>query len=138
MEVAVDPADLVLPRRPVAGDGMDMAVDQARRDGGAVGIDDRGGALGVDVLESANGRYLAVLGHDRVAVQDRLLQGPRQQQPDIADHQLARSGCLGRVVGHGFPFGSMLSPDILPGLTIRSSGIIHSYTNDRIRMIVYK
>src|SRR6266481_8271199 len=29
MQVAVDPADLVLPRRPVAGDAMDVAVDQA-------------------------------------------------------------------------------------------------------------
>ena len=104
MEVAVDPADLVLPRRPVAGDGMDVAVDQARRDGGAVGVDDRGGALGVDVLEAADRSDLAVLGHDRIAVQDRLLQRPRQQQPDIADHQLARAGCLGCVVGHGFSF----------------------------------
>jgi hypothetical protein len=34
-----------------------------------------------------------------------------------------------------FPFGSMPSPDILPGLTIGSSWIIHSYTNDRIQMI---
>src|ERR1019366_3595984 len=32
VEKAVDPADLVLPRRPVAGDGMNMAVDQAGRD----------------------------------------------------------------------------------------------------------
>src|SRR6202035_5079813 len=28
IEKAVDPADLILPRRPVAGDGMNMAVDQ--------------------------------------------------------------------------------------------------------------
>src|SRR4029450_9942575 len=34
-----------------------------------------------------------------------------------------------------FPFGSMPSPDILPGLTIGSSWIIHLYTNNRIRMI---
>ena len=104
MEVAVDPVDLVLPRRPVAGDGMDVAVDQAGGDGGAVGIDHGGGALGVDVLEAADGRDLAVLGHDRIAVQDRLFQCPRQQQPDIADHQLARAGRLGCIVGHGFSF----------------------------------
>ncbi len=36
MQIAVDPADLVLPRRPVAGDGMDVAVDQAGRHGRAV------------------------------------------------------------------------------------------------------
>ena len=104
MEVAVDPVGLVLPRRPVAGDGMDVAVDQAGGDGGAVGIDHGGGALGVDVLEAADGRDLAVLGHDRIAVQDRLFQCPRQQQPDIADHQLARAGRLGCIVGHGFSF----------------------------------
>jgi hypothetical protein len=102
--VAVDPADLVLARRPVASDRMDVAVDQARRDGGAVGINNGGGALGVDVLEAADRRDPAVLGHDRVGIQDRLFQRPRQQQPDIADHQLAGTGRLGCVVRHGFSF----------------------------------
>ncbi|MEH2515958.1 hypothetical protein V1279_001531 [Bradyrhizobium sp. AZCC 1610] len=104
VEIAVDPVGLVLPRRPVAGDGMDVAVDQARGDRGAVGIDNGGGALGVDVLESSDRCDLAVLGYDRIAVQDRLLQRPRQQQPDIADHQLAGTGRLGCIVGHGFSF----------------------------------
>jgi hypothetical protein len=49
MQIGVDPADLVLPRRPVARDRMDMAVDQPGRDGGAVGVDDRDGALGIDI-----------------------------------------------------------------------------------------
>ena len=31
MQAGIDPADLVLARRPVAGDGMDVAVDQAGR-----------------------------------------------------------------------------------------------------------
>src|ERR1700736_6430868 len=53
VQITVDPVDLVLPRRPVAGDGMDVAVDQAGRDGGAVGIDDGGGAFGVEVLGAA-------------------------------------------------------------------------------------
>ncbi len=102
VEIAVDPADLVLPRRPVAGDGMNVAVDQAGRDGGAVGVDDGGGAFGVDVLGAADRRDLAVDGDDRVGVEDRLLQGAREQQPDIADHQLGRAGCLGCIVGHRF------------------------------------
>src|ERR1700733_5307006 len=55
MQIAVDPAALILPRRPVAGDGVDMAVDQAGRDRGAGGIDGRGGVLGVDVLGAADG-----------------------------------------------------------------------------------
>ena len=90
MQIAVDPADLVLPRRPVAGDGMDVAVDQAGRDRGAVGVDDGGGAFGVDVLEAADRGDLAVLGDDGVAVQDRLFQRAGQDQADIADHELAR------------------------------------------------
>ena len=105
MQIAVDPADLVLPRRPVAGDGMDMAVDQARRDRGALGVDDRGGALGVDVLGAADRGDLAVFGDDRVGIEDRLLHRARQQQADIADHQFGRAGGLGGVMGHGFiPF----------------------------------
>src|SRR4029079_19039634 len=83
---------------------MNMAIDWARGDGGAVGIDDRGGALGVDVLEAADRGDLAVLGHEGVAIQDRLFQRPRQQQADIADHQLAETDRLGCVVGHGFSF----------------------------------
>src|SRR4029079_11630935 len=76
MQVAVDPVELVLPRRPVAGNGMDVAVDQAGGNRGAVGVDDGGGAVGVDVLEAADGCDLAVLGHDGVRVQDRLLPPP--------------------------------------------------------------
>ncbi len=135
VEIAVDPVGLVLPRRPVAGDRVDVAVDQARGDGGAVGIDDRGGALGVDVLETSDRGDLAILGHDRIGIQDRLLQSPRQQQPDIADHQLVRAGRLGCIVGHQvFPFRSMPSPGrcghLARALTPGSSWIIHSYTND--------
>ena len=101
MQVAVDPSGLVLPRGPVAGDGMYMAVDQAGGDGGAVGVDDGGGAVGVDVLEAADGGDFAVLGHDGVAIQDRLFQGTGQDEADIADDQLARAGRLGCVMRHG-------------------------------------
>ena len=84
---------------------MDVAVDQAGRDGGAVGVDDGGGAFGVDVLEASDGCDLAVLGDDGVGIEDRLLHGAGQQQPDIADHQLGGAGGLGGVVSHGyFPF----------------------------------
>ncbi len=104
VEIAVDPADLVLPWRPVARDGMNMAVDQAGRDRGAVGIDCRGGVLGVDVLEAPDRGDLAILGHDRIRIEDRLLQSAGEQQPDIADYQLARAGRLGCIVGHGLSF----------------------------------
>ncbi len=104
VQKAVDPADLVLPRGPVAGDGMHMAVDQAGRHGGAHGVDDGGGALGVDVLGAADRGDPAVHGDDGIGVQDRLFQRPRQQQADIADHQFCGAGGLGGVVSHGFSF----------------------------------
>ncbi len=83
------------------GDGVDVAVDQAGRDGGAVGIDDGGRAFDVEVLEAADRGDLAVLGDDGVAIQDRLFQRARQDQADIADHELRRSGGLGCVMRHG-------------------------------------
>ena len=134
MQIAVDPAGLVLPRGPVAGDRVDMAVDQAGRDRGSVGIDHGGGAFGVDVLGAADRGDFAVFGQDRVGIQDRLFQHAAQQQADIADHQPGRAGGLGYLMGHGFcPFGSMPWNGVRrsdPGLTPGSSWIIHSYTNE--------
>jgi hypothetical protein len=105
MKIAVDPSDLVLPRRPIAGDGMNMAVDQAGRHCRAVGIDDRGRPFGIDIPGASDGRDPAVDGDDRVCVEDRFLQRTREYQSDIADHELGRTGCLGCVVGHRvFPF----------------------------------
>ena len=50
MQVAVDPANLVLARRPVAGHRMHVAVDQSRSQGRAFGIDDQSRAFAVDVF----------------------------------------------------------------------------------------
>src|ERR1700722_13821302 len=102
VEKTVDPADLVLPRRPVPGDGMNMAVDQAGRDRGAVGIDDGGGAFGIDIFRASDSRDPAVHRHDGVGIEDRLLHRAREQQADVADHQFGRAGCLELVVGHRF------------------------------------
>jgi hypothetical protein len=101
MEIAVDPVDLVLARRPVARDGVDVTVDQARRHRGALGVDNGGRAFDVDVLEAADRGDLAVLCDDGVAVQDRLFQGAGQDQADIADHELRGPGGLGCVMRHG-------------------------------------
>jgi hypothetical protein len=101
VQKAVDPADLVLPRRPVAGDGMNVAVDQAGCNSGAVGIDDGGGAFGIDVPSAADRGDLAVLGNDGVGIEDRLLHGAGEHEPDIADHQFCGPGGLGFVVRHG-------------------------------------
>src|SRR6202035_5055080 len=97
---AVGPS--LTPRRPVTGDGMNMAVDQAGRYRRAIGIDDGGGAFGIDVFGAADRRDPAVDGQNRVGIQNRLLEGPREHQPDITDHEFGRPGCLGFVVGHRF------------------------------------
>ncbi len=52
-----------------------MAVDQAGCDGRAVGINNGGGALGIEILGAADSRDLAVFSNDRVGVEDRLLHG---------------------------------------------------------------
>ena len=140
VQKTVDPADLVLPRRPVAGDGMNVAVDQAGRNSGAIGIDDGGGAFGIDVRGAADGGDPAVLGDDGVGIEDRLLHGAGEHEPDIADHQFGRAGGLGFVVRHGFflvvqCLRKAVARHLARGLTDRSSRIIHLYTNNCIRMI---
>ena len=79
-----------------------MAVDQARRDSCAAGIDDGAGAFGIDVLGPADCRDRSVFRNNGIRIEDRLLHGPAQQQPDIADNHLARTGSLGFIVGHRF------------------------------------
>ncbi len=116
-----------------------MAVDQARRDGGAIGIDDGGGAFCVDLLGTADGGDLAVLGNDGVGIEDRLLHGAREHQPDIADHQFGGAGGLGFIVGHHLSFlfnafAGRVARHLARGLTNGSSWIIHLYTNNRTRM----
>ena len=56
-----------------------MAVDQAGCDGRAIGVDDGGGAFGIDILGAADSRDLAVLRKNRRR-QDRLLHGAAKQQ----------------------------------------------------------
>src|SRR3954452_22489106 len=100
VQKTVYPADLVLPRRPVASDRMNMAVDQPGRYGGTTGIYDGSGALAIDVLGAAYACDLSVLRNDRVGIQDRLFHRPAQQQPDVPDHQLGWTSGQGFIVGH--------------------------------------
>src|SRR5579872_2111543 len=102
MHGRVDPADLILPRRPVAGDGMDMAVDQSRREHGALRIDDGLGVGGVDLREAADGCDPAADGDEAVGVEDRPIEIAAEQEPDILDDELvvATAGyCL--LLSHG-------------------------------------
>ena len=92
--IAVDPAELVLARRPVAEHRMHVAVDQPRRHAGAARVDHGVGAARCRVLLAADRGDAAVLHHDGVGVEDRPVDVARQQQPDVADDHLA--GLAGR------------------------------------------
>jgi hypothetical protein len=100
MEEAVDPVELALARRPIAEDGMDMAVDQPGGERRALGVDDRGRLLAVDVLRLADGGDLAVDGDDGIGVENGIIEIAREQKPDIADHQLAGAGTDGLCFSH--------------------------------------
>ena len=65
MQVTIDPADLVLARGPIAGDRMHVAIDQAGSERGTLGVDDGGGAGGVDIFLFADGGDAAVDGRER-------------------------------------------------------------------------
>jgi hypothetical protein len=101
MKEAVDPVLLLLARRPVAEHRMHVAVDQAGRDGGAVGVDDGAGAGLIHILGAADRCDLAADGDDGVGIQDRAVEVAAQQQADIADHELRRAaGFLGLFGRH--------------------------------------
>ena len=55
VHVAVDPAELVLARRPVAGHRMHMAVDQSRHHRRALGINHQGRVIRIDIFLFADG-----------------------------------------------------------------------------------
>ena len=102
MQAGIDPAELALPRRPIAGDRMDMAVDQAGRERDAMGVDRRRRARKVEVRGAPDRRDAAIDGEDRVRVENRLLDVAAQHQADVLDRQLRGRAGGGRfVMSHG-------------------------------------
>jgi len=86
VKTAVDPAQLVLAGRPIAADGMHVAVDQAGRERSAFGIDRCARARSVDVLLFAHGLNNAVDGDDRVGVENGAVEVSAEEESDVADH----------------------------------------------------
>ncbi len=76
LRLEFDPAQLVLPRRPVAGHRMDVAVDEARRHRHAIGIDDVRRPARINVLPAPDLRNPTADRHDRIGVDNRLLKRP--------------------------------------------------------------
>ena len=102
MEEAVDPVELALARRPVAEDGMDMAVDQAGGERRALGVDlDRGACSLSRSFALPMAVILPSIGDDGIGIEDRMLEIAREQQADIADHQLAGGSAGALCLSHG-------------------------------------
>ena len=84
VQEALDPADLVLPRRPVAEDRVDMAVHQAGRDGAAMRVDHAvGRAAPGQFGGAADAGDPAILDQDRIGIEQRRGEVAREQQADI-------------------------------------------------------
>ena len=83
----IDPVKLLLARRVVSHDRVDVTVDQARRKRYAIGLDDRSRVIGVEIPFIAECRDAAVFHDDAVSVGDRRLDPARQQKADVPYHQ---------------------------------------------------
>ncbi len=94
MQVAVDPANLILTRRPVSRYRMHVAVDQSRRERCALGVDSDGRACGIEILRFADSGNLAVHGDHSVGIENRTSDVATQQKPDVVDHEPSRSDRL--------------------------------------------
>src|SRR5579863_3646346 len=87
----VDPAQLVLARRPITSHRMHMTVDKTGSDDGAVCVNDCVAAFGLEILLATNGRNPAIDSDNGVAVEDRPLKISAENQANVADHQFG--GC---------------------------------------------
>ena len=68
-----------------------MAVDQARRERGALRVDDRRRALEIEILRAADRRDAAVDRDNRVGVENRAREIAAEHQADVPDRQFGRA-----------------------------------------------
>ena len=101
----VDPADLVLARRPVAKHRVYMAVNQAGCHAGLVHVNDGARMRHVAVLGLAHGNDQAILHHDGVGIQDGPVDVAGQQQTDVGDDDFAGFSVC-NCFSHGVSLGS--------------------------------
>ena len=85
----IDPANLVLPGRPVAKYGVNVAVDQAGGNAGLVHVDGGFCAFEVTVVFKPHGDDQAVMDNDGVGVQNGPVNVSREQQADVFDDDFA-------------------------------------------------
>src|SRR5580704_560952 len=92
MQAAIDPAELILARSPVAGNGMDVTIDEAGTECGAVGVDDGGGGGSVEMIVLADGGDAAVDGDDGVCLEARVGEIAGEEKADVADEEFGGVG----------------------------------------------
>ena len=90
VQAGIDPAELVLARGPVAGHGMNVAVDEARRQRHAIAIDRRGRPGNIEVSRATDGADATVDRHDGVCIKDRSCEVAAEHQANVLNDQLAR------------------------------------------------
>src|SRR5664279_1760024 len=88
VHIAVDPAELILAGRPVAADGMNVAVDEPWYQGRAFGVDGDGGSGRVDVFLFADGSNTIADSDYGVGVEDGIGEVSAEQEADVAEDQL--------------------------------------------------
>src|ERR1700730_16266172 len=98
MQAAVNPPDLILSRRPITGNWMNVAIDQPRSKRSAVGINDVHRAFKVHRLFLADSCDATIYRNHRVRIEDRFLQIAAQQQPDISHDKPCSIACFRRFV----------------------------------------
>src|SRR5260221_94138 len=102
VQIAIDPPELILAWRPIAADGMDVAVDEAGGKSRSFGIDGDGGSGSVDIFFFAHGSDAVAYSDHGVGVEDRIGKVSAKQQADVADDELDLwHRFRWFVVGHG-------------------------------------
>lgn len=92
MQGRFNPAELVLPWRPVTKNGVNVAVNQARADAALLCINGRDRMALVAVLCLAKRDNQPVVDNQGVPIKNGLVNIPKQQQTDVFDDDLA--GCF--------------------------------------------
>jgi hypothetical protein len=88
---------------------MNVAVDQAGREGRAFGVDARGGSGSVDIFFFTHGSDAIADSDYGIGVEDGIGEVSAKQEADVADDELGLWGGLRCfVVGHDFLPGTEL------------------------------
>ena len=89
MKIAINPAELILARSPVATDGMNVAVDEPGRQGRAFGVDCDRCPGSVDIFLPTHGSDATADRHYGIGVENRIGEVAAKQKSDVADNEFS-------------------------------------------------